>query len=227
MEELIQQWLDENGAFSVGVTLYQSTGQRAYQSKFAKALKKRWVDPEEKALLRRLLEKYVQYDQKEEQKYVPIPDRSHAEEKVEVSNSREEPAEIKSLRDLAIPLHKEYSHLKAELYLMTTDKDKYNDKDRYEVAKKIMEDVLPETDEIYDQIKAWQEDGILPTSPQDDVVKQTVEKMQRVYSLRPRISRLKKWVSGDDLNDEKRKEYEKELLEKELELASLEKELGL
>lgn len=228
MKELIQQWLDEDGPLAYGITLYQSTGETAYAGRFAKAAKRRWEEPEDRALLRRLLEDYIDYHPEEKPAYEPIPDyEPTTKETASPIRQEEEPEAVRALRQKAIPLHKRYSHLKAQLHTMITDRDKYKDQDRYQIAREIIEDVLPPTDEIYDQIRDWENDGTLPPDPQDDLVQQTVNKMQRVYSLRPRISRLKKWIKDGKTKANKRKEYEKELLDKELELAELEKELGL
>ncbi|PHN06951.1 hypothetical protein [Flavilitoribacter nigricans] len=225
MEVLIQKWLDENGPFAAGVTLYLSTGQETYVRRLSKAAKKKWVEPDDMALLRRLLEQHINYQPKANPSYVPLSDLEEATP--DPPQPVNEPEAIRALRAQAIPLHKRYSHLKAQLHTMVIDRDKYTAKERYDIAREIMQDVLPPTDELYDQIRAWEQDGTLPPDPEDNVVQQTVEKMQRVYSLRPRISRLKKWKDDPELDADKRREYTKELLDKELELAQLERELGL
>lgn len=181
--------------------------------------KRRYVDPAGKALLRRLLEEQLGerevYDGRI--KHTTNPSESA---------DPEEPETIVALRQEAIPLHKEYSHLKAELFRMVVDDNKYSNEDRYTIAYKIMQEVLPTTDAIYDQIRAWNENGTLPPGPEDRIKADTVKKVQRVYSLRSRISRLKSSLKGK-LDDKKRKEYEAELLDKEIEVQQLELELGM
>jgi hypothetical protein len=89
-----------------------------------------------------------------------------------------------------------------------------------------MENTIPKLDDIYDQIRDFQESGIVPAVPLGNIVKETVEKMQRLQSIRSRISRLKKFLEGK-MEAKKRQEYEVELLEKESEAIGIEKELGL
>lgn len=230
MNEIIQQWLDADGAFPAGLALYRSLGdpeKLPYLKKLSKAALKKWMDPADKVLLRRLLKERI-HSQPPQKRYISTPDTTtRRTDAIPATREEEEPAIIQELREKAIPLHKRYSHLKAQLYTHVEDRLKFSDVDRYEIAKEIMEDVLPPTDEIYDQIRAWEKDGTIPEEPQDDVVHQTVEKMQRVYNLRPRISRLKKFITDEDISADKREDYRKELLNKELELAELEQELGL
>lgn len=213
LSELIHEWIHHEGSFIDGIRLLHLTGRPV--AHFEAQLERPYVDPNQKQALAQQLRQYLQLNPPS--KIIPAqPDEMLVEE----------PAAIQDLRRQAIPFHKRYSHLKAQLYQMSIETDKYSDADRYEIAKEIMEEVLPKTDAIYDQIRSWEETGDLPPEQNDELVRQTVEKMQRIQSLRPRISRLNKMLAGK-LSNTKRKQYEKELIDKEIELKELENELGL
>lgn len=213
LSELIHEWIHSEGSFIEGIRLLHLTGRPV--AHFEAQLERPYVDPSQKQALAQQLRQYLQLNPPS--KIIPVqPDEMPVEE----------PAAIQDLRRQAIPFHKRYSHLKAQLYQMSVETNKYSDPDRYEIAREIMEGVLPKTDAIYDQIRAWEETGELPPERNDELVRQTVEKMQRIQSLRPRISRLKKLLAGK-LSVEKRRRYEVELLAKEVEVRYLEEELKI
>ena len=220
LSNLIDQWLQTDGSFLQCVRLYKLTDQPIYATRFERLLDRPYVDSDAKAHLRKLLKDFLRQHPATKLTAKLIAD-------IIVDPPPPEPAPVQELRKQAIPLHKRYSHLKAQLHQMAIDQDKYSDADRYAIAQEIMGEVLPETDAIYDQIRSWEIDGHLPTEPDNPIVAQTVEKMQKVYSLRPRISRLKAWLKKKGLTASKRRQYEQELLDKEIELKELEIELGL
>lgn len=224
LSEWIHKWLTENGSFLEGVRLYKLTINPIYAIKFERLLDRKYVDEDAKAHLSRLLKSYLSTHPPINNRPLKTPSIPIEEDEVE---TEEEPASVKALRLKAIPLHKRYSHLKAQLYQMSIDTQLYFDKDRYNIAFEIMEEILPETDSIYDQIRRWDQAGELPPEPENILVQQTVEKMQKIYSLRPRISRLKSWVEKKGITAAEKRKYEKELLDKEIELSVLEVELGL
>jgi len=103
------------------------------------------------------------------------------------------------------------------------------DGDRYEFAREIMEEIVPKIDEIYGKIRRWEKTGVEPVvggKSEEDVVKMVVEKMLKINSLKSRISRLRRLLKGD-IGDKKRQVYQKEILEKEVEMQELKNELGL
>lgn len=227
LSNLIDQWLQTDGSFLEGVRLYKLTDNPIYAPRFERLLDQPYVDSDAKAHLRELLQVYLdQYPATHSPTSTPEVIAANLPTPPEPAPLME-PAPIQELRKQAIPLHKHYSHLKAQLHQMVTDQDKYSDADRYAIAQQIMLEVLPQTDAIYDQIRNWETDGQLPAEPDNPIVAQTVEKMQKVYSLRPRISRLKAWLKKKGLTASKRRQYEQELLDKEIELKELEIELGL
>lgn len=221
LSHLIDQWLQADGSFLEGVRLYKLTDQPIYAPRFERLLTRPYVDSDAKAHLRKLLKVYLK-------QYPTVKPTTPTLATIPVDPpAPPEPAPIQALRQQAIPLLKRYSHLKAQLHQMAADQEKYSDADRYAIAQEIMLEVLPDTDAIYDQIRNWEEDGQLPVESNNPIVTQTVEKMQKVYSLRPRISRLKGWLKKKGLTASKRRQYEQELLDKEIELKELEIELGL
>jgi len=91
-----------------------------------------------------------------------------------------------------------------------------------------LEDIEPKLDDIYGQLRAWDQEGVRPVADRRRIVQETVEKMNRRETVRSRIYRLRKWLDGGKkLTDQKRRDYEVELKDKELELRELEENLGL
>ena len=82
---------------------------------------------------------------------------------------------------------------------------------------------------IYNSIRHYHDTGELPAPPKTtSLVKDTIEKYKRVLSLRPRISRLEKWLDGGrKLTPTETQNYQKELALKKAELEDLEKALDL
>lgn len=98
-------------------------------------------------------------------------------------------------------------------------------KTRYNLAKEIMEDIIPELDRISGIIRHWEETGEEPEVAKLDIVQDTVKKAKKIGSLTPMISRLNKKIEKATSLDEKLR-FEKELLEKEEELQQIKDELG-
>lgn len=209
LSNLIQQWLDEDGAFSQGVHYYQQCGGAYPYSYFRGFLQQKYIQSAIKQELRRQLQRYVQaHPPTEIEKRVP-------------TTKKAEPAAIATLRQRAKKLHKEQGMLHAQLSTVQSDQE------RFDLAWRIMVEVIPGLDQIYDQIREFEVTGVLPAEPvASDLVREIVEKMQRVYSLRSRVSRLRGLLKKP-LEQGKRKEYEQELKEKEDLLGELEGELGL
>ena len=91
------------------------------------------------------------------------------------------------------------------------------DKDRYEYARGIMEEIIPSLDSIYDKIRKWEETKELPSV----IVNKPDDRYKKINSIAPRISKLKKILKDETLTPQKRQKYEKELVDKELLLAKL------
>jgi hypothetical protein len=129
---------------------------------------------------------------------------------------------MKAIKNKARAGHKVRSDLKSRLLVRSLDEpEKYTDADRLELAREIMEENVPMLDELHDQIRRFEDDGIEPADDAEMIKAQAVADMKKVYSLRPQISRLKKSVANGD------KEAAKELSEKIAELEALEQSLRL
>lgn len=85
---------------------------------------------------------------------------------------------------------KQYSDAKTRLNMMA-DEDRYSDAERLEIATYLMQRLQPQIDEVYGIIRDYENNGVIPSAPADDVVADTVEKVKRAYTLRTHISRYK------------------------------------
>jgi hypothetical protein len=215
----IQKWFDEEGSYMNGVALMGLAGydNRRFQIYLSAA----FVPYDIQQRLNSLLSSYLIEHPAEE-----------ALEKTEVRASpstysipqKNEPDAILALREKAKKWHKKQAMLHAEMRSAALAED---EKKTYEYAREIMEDVIPTLDEIYDNIRKFQETGELPSlAATNDIVAQTVQKMERLYSFRSRVSRLKGKIKKGGEDDNTIQKWKKELLEKELEIKRLENELG-
>lgn len=209
--EKIALWLEGNGSFQEGVALLEELGQPVYEEKAW--LARPFVPSSKKEKLRRRLKPFQGEKRATTEPMGKVP--------------ATEPAVITDYRAKGRRLLKEYSEAKGRLNMMVIGQEKYDDEDRYQLAAFIMDELTPRIDEVYNAIRRYQQSGETPQPLQTDIVRETVEKMQRLQSLAPRISRLKKWLEKGGLEEEKRKKYEIELKEKEAEQESLRIELGL
>jgi hypothetical protein len=147
----------------------------------------------------------------------PPPIRSVKTTPAQVENT---PVPISRLKERARKLHKRQSMLHAQLSVLETEME------RYEVAKEIMEDVIPSLDKIYEGLRKYEETGELPPiQPEDNVIREIVSKHNKMLTLRTRLSTLKRLIKNSD--GAKRQKYEKEMLSKELEIEELKKELRI
>ena len=218
LADYVHTWLEQDGSYTQGVALYRQTGGAKPPAYFEKHLSAAYVNPEVKAQLRAHLEAFSTLN----------PPASYLTPvKVEYRKKEEniEPKAILKLREKAIPFHKQYSHLKAELYTEATRK-RPSKRKLLVISREIMNETLPVLDGIYDQIREWQLTGEVPDMPRPVIVEETVQKMLQVNSLRSRISHLRRRLKGK-LEDMDRMQYENEIKEKEAALAELCAELGL
>jgi hypothetical protein len=197
-----QEWLDNNGKFSDGLRILEQLGIQ--DEDLEKIQYRPFIPMSAVQKLRKILSKQADL----------------APTKKDIPNPTQEPNTIQNLRKQGRLFLKKKDALKAQLYTASDDDS------RFEIARQIMEEIIPTIDDIYDQIRAFEATGQLPITNEKSIVKQTVEKMLRIQSLRPRISKLKKMLNGN-LDAKARQTYEKELLEKEIELAQIREELDL
>lgn len=145
----------------------------------------------------------------------------NTEQDTEEKENTIEPGEILELRQEAKNLHKRQSYLHS---LMCEAAKNNRKKEAYQLARELMEEVIPRLDAIYNQIREWKETGIVPNPPSPDGFKKGVELMKRRESLRTRILKLKKLLSSK-LEERIRQRYENEILDKIKELKELEEVL--
>jgi len=220
LSDQIQAWIDADGPYTQGVALYRQCGGVQPPRYYERHLTRLYIPPEIKSRLRRELQKYLNIVPPTTAIHQPEPDREEKE------TPPKEPAAILALRQRAIPLHKRYSHLKAELYTLSIA-EQPSSPAMYEIAREIMSETIPALDGIYDQIREWQRTGEVPDMPRPLLVEQTVQKMKQVQSMRSRISNLRRRIKSDKFTAQEAAEWKKEIEEKELLIAELNAELGI
>jgi hypothetical protein len=226
----ISRWLNANGSFLEGMGYCQQVNPAAHTRLM------RWntaplIPPEIKEQLRDALRAHAAS--------APDPALSTGDPRGRPLLSTAIPAappEIQALHRQARTLHKQYAELKARLGILTAQPDLYTNADRYAIAREIMEDVLPATDDIYEKIRAYENTGALPASGSNALKREVVAQYEQLLSLRPRISRVRKWLADgawprksgvQQLTETDRAELEKELAEKLALVQELEIELGI
>ena len=197
----IKDWIKQGGSFLEGMQLLDQLGIK--DSILEQAKHRPFITSSDKERLKQLLLPHIELESPSK----PI--------------STAEPASIQAIRRKAILQLKKRDALRAQLAVVPSDQE------RFEIAQELMEEVIPTIDRLYDQIHQFEETGEVVREDQQSIIQQTVQKMQRIQSLRPRISRLKNWLTKTDLPTNKKIEYQKELSEKEIELANLLSELNL
>jgi len=178
------------------------------------ATRRPFVSPKAKERLKYLLGVILK-DFDEMAETVPVPTAPAKQ------RPSEEPAAIQELRARGKALLKEQAYLNARLGVLEDAND------RYELARRIVEEVTPEIDATYNAIRAFEEDGTLPQTPEErDVVSETIAKMKRVDSLKTRLRQLKKTLAKTPDGPGKIA-VEGDITEREEELERLQSELGL
>jgi len=128
---------------------------------------------------------------------------------------------VQALRQKARRLHKLHDKVHADMRAATTDEQ------RFLCAQRIMEDILPALDEIYDRIRAY-ESGREEPNPADVfgyTRKQVGEMIRRYQSLKTLISRTRKRIEQSEGTE--REQCEVQLAGYEVEFAELRSKLGL
>lgn len=208
LSNLIKSWVERNGPFIEGLNLLEQI-KHPRLTEFKIIGSKSLIRPSDKLALKNILSTYLD-DHPVDTEVTQIP----------IFVKKQEPEAIQSLRERAIQNRKRYSMLHARLGAITDDQE------RYEIAKTIMEEVIPLEDDLFDKIRQWKETGEIPTIDEFDIVRDTVQKMQKRSSLQSRISRVKSLIKKTkDLAEVQ--QYKKELTEKTEELETINIELGL
>jgi len=210
------------GSFRDGVDLYRAHGDGTDLRLFEKALKQKYVSSDIKERLLNRLKSLVPAS-------TDLRSRSEGGQKKKGGDLRPstfEPEVVTQLRHKGRKLKKEESYYHAQLVTMAQQPESKDRKTKlYELASAIME-IEYELDDIYGQIRRYEEKGDLPIDNRRQLINEVVEKMKRRDSIRPRIYRIKKELKKD-LEHIDRQKYEQELAEKEAELKKIEDELNL
>ena len=207
-----KKWIEEEGSFLAGIALLQEKGISTRQME--PRSKKHLVTPEMKAQVRnqveRLLKETPSVQDRPSLSQRPLPLRE------------KDPPEVEKLHDRGKRLMKQRSRLHAMLCSASSDEE------RYDIAYEMCVKIQPQIDQVYGAIRAWEEEGALPASAdQDDIVQATVKKMLRRDSLKVRLSQLRSKLRKKELDAAARQQYEEEIDEKTKELDGLEAQLGL
>lgn len=207
----IQDWLDKGGSFAKGCQLFDIAGGRSAQ--LYRLRQKRFVGTADKEFLRKQLQALATY----------LPDSPDANQVAKIA--LQEPTSILMLRDEGRKLKKResfiHAHLVAEAFAEADQKN------LFQLAKEMMEDIHPRLDDVYDTIRDYERDGTLPPDEKQKVIAEAVEKMSKRTNMRTRIYRLQKRLKDPDLSDEDRAAYEEEIKEKEASIEEIEEYLGL
>lgn len=170
-------WLAAGTPFKPGIRLYWALGGR--EARYDAIFNEWPVSMDIRARLKddiRVLSSPI--EERIEHSYI-IPESIAAE-------TTAEPFEIRALRQQARQLHKRQDML---FYTMQAGIETQNDEERFEIAKEIMETIIPALDETYMQIRRWQKNGQLPSVAA--VADATDGNMRTILSIRSRISRLR------------------------------------
>lgn len=206
MKEQIQTWLTHGGSYRDGYYLLEKVGaEEGVLRPLRAGLDLPYIKPAMKESLRQALQSLLD----------SIP------EGVQVISAAAEPQAIKDLRQKARELHKEHAYLKAQLI------NSAGEDDRYILAERIMENVIPSLDDLYDRIREWETTGRVRGESRREIVSEVVQKLNRRGSIRSIISRLKKQLQDPKISAADRQEAEKKLTEVTAELEEIEQFLDL
>lgn len=215
----ITEWLDEGGSFASGLHLLRATGA-TIPAALERAAGASFVDPAAKDLLRSRLQAL-----RPAQEEAPANKPAHKPVKQRYTaptGDSPTPVEVLTLKERGKTLLKQQARLHALLCAAETDAE------RYEIAREMMEDVIPMIDSVYNSVRDWEKTGMAPPDDHANIIRSTVEKMQRLESLRTRSARVKTWLDGKRvLSPQERQRYEQEVAVKELEMAEIRAELGM
>jgi hypothetical protein len=208
-------YINNPGSFREGLDLYRAYGDGTDLRLFEKALRQKYITSDIKERLIKRLQQLTSTLQ-------TLPSSNNPGSPAPRIPSAPEPEIVSQLRQKGRKLKKEEAYLHAQLVTTAQHPDQSK---LYELASAIME-IEYELDDVYGQIRRYEEKGELPIDNRRQLINEVVEKMKRRDSIRPRIYRIKKELKKD-LDPIDRQKYEQELAEKETELKQIEEELNL
>jgi hypothetical protein len=212
LAQQIHDWIAQRGPYAQGLQLASKAGAKIP----ADLQNVQVVFPQMRERLTQLLRPYA----------APSTAKDVAHAVAHVSGETE-PEAVASLRLQLRDVYKVYGALKGQLYAACLDGQ---DGTRYDIARQIMEEVIPRINDMSAKLKSHERSGILPAFSDREIVRLTVEKMKQLGNLESRVSRLKGWIKtgtafGEKLTPDKLAEYEKEQRDKEARIQELKEEL--
>lgn len=222
----IYTWLNEDGSFTEGLVLHSRVGQSRTHESLRTYLSFHIIPQVAMDQLTADLRTYLINNPPSV--VVPAvvdpvaPPRKTSQPKVDTQL----PQAIKDLHAHGKALLKERDAHRAQLVQQAQHPDKFTNNDRHLTAKVVME-VQAEIDDVYLRIERYHSEGQLPAAGSTrQIVAETVQKMNRMGSLRSAISRLNKRLKAPESARHKQ-QLEAEKLAKEVELNDISIFLGL
>lgn len=216
----IQAWLQEGGSYIDGLSLHALLGAGTSHQSLRSYLNFPLIPPAAWELLRKEFRAYIATHPPAISAQRPPSPKPTADRPPQV------PAVLRPLYAQGKALLKERDGHRAQLVQQAQHPDKFTNKDRHLTAKVIME-VQAEIDDVYQRIRRYQDEGQLPEAGSTKrIIAETVQKINRMGSLRSAISRLNKRLKAPETSQQKQ-EMETELLAKKVELSDLADQLGL
>jgi hypothetical protein len=207
----IKTFLSAGGAFREGVQLLEAAGGDS--KRFQQALSRAYVLPADRQRLQEALQKCLEQ---------LIDDDLPAKVPVKATKaaSATEPESIQALRAKGKKLLKRRAFLRGQLSSADTEQE------RYRLAREIMNEITPDIDRTYAEIREYEKNGTVPPMPEEkDIMRQAVDMFRRRESLRAIIARKKRTLEG--IKGKERAALELDILENEEEYNSLNEKLGL
>lgn len=222
LNQHIQHWLNHQGSYLEGLKLHAQIGQPRSHHSLRQYLSFPHIPAAAHDLLTTDLRAYLLAHPVQ----APTPAAPAPTPAPEATAPTPADATLSKLQARAKALLKERDAHRAQLVQMVTEADKFTDNDRFLLCEAIMA-VQEEVDETYQQIETYRTDGVVPEPGlKKRHVRETVEKYQRLQSLRSSMSRLRARLKKKP-SDQQRQLYETELLAKQVEAQQLEDDLGL
>lgn len=211
----IAAWIESEGSFLSGFDLYIRSGGGVLERELRQYAQQAYITEEQwSTLVTALNEK--------------LADAGYAETKSKPVRKEEEPDAVVALRRQLRILKKRESSLHGQMKALAFQPQPHVHKQElHALAKEMMYEVQPQLDDVWAQIKAWEDEGVLPVPGAQQIIDETVNKMRRHESMRQRMSQLKRMLAKDDLPADKRAKYETEQKDKAAAMAAIENELNL
>lgn len=215
--EQIRQWLQNGQPYFPGLSIYAKVGGRVPLTYFQGYEGASYIPPNIKQQLHQCMIDALKRLPEDNEVINHVEDVSPPN----VQKRKPIPRGIKVLKLKAMRLHKQHALLHNQL------RECQSQDERYQICVTIMEDIIPQLDDIYDRIRAYNETGKIPVFSDNEIVRRTVQKMNKRLSLIPAVSRLKKKIEQEGLSEQDKAKYKKTLLKKLADIQQLNNELGI